>query len=141
MHQLNVYLANLAVLNVKLHNLHWNVVGPQFVQLHEFTEKAYDRAFEDYDTVAELLKMRGESPLVSLKDYLAHTTLSELPSKAFTAKELLDIVETDYVALCQQAKVIRQSLDEAGDDTAVMVFDDFIAAYQKDLWFLKALKG
>jgi DNA-binding ferritin-like protein len=36
MHPLNVYLSDLAVLNVKLHNLHWNVVGPQFVQLHEF---------------------------------------------------------------------------------------------------------
>ena len=141
MHPLNVYLSDLAVLNVKLHNLHWNVVGPQFVQLHEFTEKAYDRAFEDYDTVAELLKMRGESPLVTLKDYLANTTLSELPSKAFTAKELLDIVEADYTALCHQAKALRKSLDEAGDDTAVMVFDDFIAAYQKDLWFFKALRG
>ena len=82
MHPLNVYLSDLAVLNVKLHNLHWNVVGPQFVQLHEFTEKAYDRAFEDYDTVAELLKMRGESPLVTLKDYLANTTLSELDRKS-----------------------------------------------------------
>lgn len=141
MHLLNVYLSDLAVLNVKLHNLHWNVVGPQFVQLHEFTEKAYDRAFEDYDTVAELLKMRGESPLVSLKDYLENTTLKELPSKAFTAKELLDIVEADYRSLCESAKAIRKHLDDAGDSTAVMVFDDFIAAYQKDLWFLKALKG
>jgi starvation-inducible DNA-binding protein len=141
MHSLNVYLSDLAVLNVKLHNLHWNVVGPQFVQLHEFTEKAYDRAFEDYDTVAELLKMRGESPLVSLKDYLANTTLQELPSKAFTAKELLDLVEADYRALCESAQAIRKHLDDVGDNTAVMVFDDFIAAYQKDLWFLKALKG
>ena len=33
-----VYLANLAVWNAKLHNLHWNVVGRAFVQVHEYTE-------------------------------------------------------------------------------------------------------
>ena len=40
-----VYLANLAVWNAKLHNLHWNVVGPAFVQVHEFTESLYDEVF------------------------------------------------------------------------------------------------
>ena len=31
--KMNEYLSNLAVLNVKLHNLHWNVVGLQFVEI------------------------------------------------------------------------------------------------------------
>ena len=67
---MNEYLSNLAVLNVNLHNLHWNVVGVQFVQLHEFTEQLYDEFFEKYDSVAEILKMQGEKPLVKLSDYL-----------------------------------------------------------------------
>lgn len=44
-----VYLANLAVLNAKLHNLHWNVVGRAFIQVHEYTEGLYDELFEQFD--------------------------------------------------------------------------------------------
>ncbi|MCK9268352.1 MAG: DNA starvation/stationary phase protection protein, partial [Alkaliphilus sp.] len=50
------YLSNLAVITVKLHNIHWNVVGRNFMRIHNFTEELYDQAFEDYDEVAELLK-------------------------------------------------------------------------------------
>ena len=39
--KLNVFLANLAVLNIKVHNLHWNVVGLQFPLIHKMTEKIY----------------------------------------------------------------------------------------------------
>ena len=63
---LNVYLSNLAVLNVNLHNIHWNVVGKQFFRVHEFTESLYDDFFEQYDAVAELLKMKGENPFCLL---------------------------------------------------------------------------
>ena len=49
------YLANLAVLNVKWHNIHWNVVGKQFLRVHTYTEELYDQLFEDFDAVAELL--------------------------------------------------------------------------------------
>ena len=51
--KIKTYLANLAVWNVKLHNIHWNVVGPYFVSVHEYTEKLYDEVFEAYDAVAE----------------------------------------------------------------------------------------
>ena len=54
---LQKYLANLGVLNVKLHNIHWNVVGNQFMRIHNFTEEIYDEFFKDFDEVAELLKM------------------------------------------------------------------------------------
>ena len=36
--EFNQYLADLAVMTFKLHNLHWNVTGSQFVPVHEFTE-------------------------------------------------------------------------------------------------------
>lgn len=36
--KLNIFLSNLAVINVKIHNLHWNVVGPNFFVVHKMTE-------------------------------------------------------------------------------------------------------
>jgi hypothetical protein len=52
---LNVYVANLAVLNVKFHNLHWNVVGPQFIPLHQFSEKPPFRVVEQVIGIFVLL--------------------------------------------------------------------------------------
>ena len=49
--QVNQYLADLSVWNVKLHNLHFNVTGPQFKSIHEYLESIYDEAFEYFDAV------------------------------------------------------------------------------------------
>ena len=43
---LNTYIANIGVGYIKLHNLHWNVVGPQFKAVHEYLESLYN-AFAD----------------------------------------------------------------------------------------------
>lgn len=61
--KVNVYLADIGVLYIKLHNLHWNVVGSQFKAVHEYLESLYDSMAALLDEVAELLKMNGESPL------------------------------------------------------------------------------
>ena len=55
MKKLDVYLSNLLVGNVKLHNLHWNVVGSSFKQAHEYLEEVYDDFFGKFDDVAEEL--------------------------------------------------------------------------------------
>ncbi len=141
MEKLNVYLSNLAVLNAKFHNLHWNVVGKQFVQIHEFTESAYDSFFEQYDEVAELLKMRGLYPLVKLEDYLKHATVKEVAGQDFTIKEVLDIVEGDFKLMMEMATEIRNDADEANDFVVVAAFEGFVAGYQKNLWFIKAIKA
>lgn len=51
--EFNQYLADLAVVNFKLHNLHWNVQGKAFVAVHQFTEELYNQVFEYFDAVAE----------------------------------------------------------------------------------------
>jgi len=141
MKNIQIYLSNLMVLNVKLHNLHWNVEGKQFVQLHEFTEKLYEALFEEYDAVAELLKMRSISPAARLEDYLKLTTIKEVESRKFTQDEVLDIVESDLTQMYELAKEIRNEADAEGDFVIVMSFEEQIAHYQKNLWFLKAIKG
>ena len=72
---LNKYLANLGVEYIKLHNLHWNVVGINFKAIHEYLEGLYDGVSASLDSVAELLKMHDEVPAASLKEYLALSSL------------------------------------------------------------------
>ncbi|MBU5455832.1 Dps family protein [Caproiciproducens sp. MSJ-32] len=138
--ELNQYLANLAVLNVKLHNLHWNVVGEQFKAIHEFTEGLYDAYFKLYDEVAELLKIRGEYPAASLKTYLEIATVKELAENVdFSTKEVLDIVIADLQLMKNLALNIRALADQAGDFEIVAEMEDHIKDYNKNLWMLSAM--
>lgn len=138
--RINAYLANLALWTVKLHSLHWNVTGPLFVSLHEYTEKLYDEAFEAYDAVAELLKMRGEKPLSTMREYLGAATLKEAPARDFTCCEAAGAVEEDMKAMRALALEIRREAVEKDDFAAQTMFEDFVRGFDKQLWFLKAMK-
>lgn len=140
MNKLNVYLSNLAVLTAKLHNLHWNVTGQAFIQIHEFTEKMYDTTFEQYDAVAEVLKMEGEMPLVKLADFLANATIKELDAKEFSIPEVLKIVEGDTKIMVELAKQIRDEAVEKDNFQVANLFEDYLTAYAKNMWFLKAMQ-
>ncbi|MCK9547067.1 MAG: DNA starvation/stationary phase protection protein [Sphaerochaeta sp.] len=133
------YLANLNVLFVKLHNVHWNVVGSQFLRIHTFTEELYDQIFEDFDAVAELLKAKGVMPLSTTKEYLERATIAEVAAKDFSSKESLDLVKGDLAAMRDLATEIRNSADEAGDFETVGMFEDYVAFYSKNLWFVEAM--
>ena len=137
--KLNQYLSNLAVLNANLHNLHWNVEGLQFVQIHEFTEELYEDFFEKFDAVAELLKMKGEKPLVRLTDYVENATIKELDKDQFTIRESLEII-LDYLnEMKRLATEIRNEADEDGDFEVVMEFEEHVAGYSKNIWFVKSM--
>ncbi|MGI6140569.1 MAG: Dps family protein [Caldicoprobacterales bacterium] len=137
--KLNEYLSNLAVLNANLHNLHWNVVGSQFVEVHEYTESIYDDFFEKYDAVAELLKMKGEKPLTRLSDYLNNASIKELDGDKFSCKEALQILEGYLNDMKKLATEIRNQADEDGDFEAVAMFEEHVACYSKQLWFVKSM--
>lgn len=137
--KLNEYLSNLAVLNVKFHNLHWNVVGLQFVQIHEFTESLYDDLFEKYDAVAELIKMKGEKPLVRMADYIEKASIKEIDKDKFSTVEVLEIVKEDLGKMRELATEIRNLADEAGDFVTVAEFEGHVEGYNKNLWFIEAM--
>ena len=137
--KMNEYLSNLAVLNVKLHNLHWNVVGLQFVQVHEFTESIYDDFFEKFDAVAELLKMKSEKPLVRMVDYLEKASIKEIDKDKFSTAEVLDILKEDLGKMRELATQIRNLADEAGDFVTVAEFEGHVEGYNKNLWFIEAM--
>lgn len=136
-----VYLANLAVWGIKLHNLHWNVTGSLFKPLHEYTEALYDQAFEAYDEVAEVMKMRGGFPPASMKEYLELATMKEEASRAFTSEEVIDQIQADIKLMNAMAKEIRDFAAERDDFQVQSLFEGYLEGFAKQLWFLRAMKG
>lgn len=137
---LNQYLSNLAVMYVKLHNLHWNVVGPDFKQVHEYLETLYDEIADTLDSVAEQLKTHGGQPLASLKEYLSAATIQELPSEELRSGEALAVVQNDLSVLIKQGEQIRVEAHNAGLYDVVSSMEEQLAAYQKSAWFIRAMR-
>src|SRR5207245_1906541 len=56
---LNALLADEYVLYTKTRNYHWNVVGPQFNDLHKFFGEQYEAIDDFVDDVAERARTLG----------------------------------------------------------------------------------
>lgn len=136
---LNEYLSNLAVLNVKMHNLHWNVVGEQFVQIHAYTESLYDDFFKKFDEVAELIKFRNEKPIVTIANYLKNASIKEEDKDKFSTCDVIEIIKCDLTKMRDLATSIRNAADEDGDFVLVSEFEGHIAGYTKQLWVIGAM--
>ena len=136
---LNHYLADTGVLYVKLHNLHWNVIGKDFKAVHEYLETLYDGFSDVLDAVAECLKMHDEKPLASLKSYLEVTSIQEIPSEEMYSDSVLAMVKEDIGYMKTQAEQIRAVADEESMYDVVALMEDHLSDYNKTLWFLKAM--
>lgn len=137
--KLNIFLSNLAVMNVKIHNLHWNVVGPEFPLIHEMTERLYKMFEEQFDTVAEVMKMQGEFPLGSLEDYLNNATAEELDSRDFGEVEVLEILDEDCQKLIDFANEVREDAEKNDNFQIVNLMEDYLAVYAKYHWFVRSM--
>lgn len=136
---LNQYVANLAVWNVKLHNLHWNVVGKDFILVHNFTEELYDDAFAKFDDVAELIKIKNEMPLSTLSEYIKVASIKEIPGKDFNTTEVLEILKSDMELMKTLGVEIRNLADSEDDFATVAMFEDHIGHFSKNLWFVNSM--
>ncbi|MDO4566790.1 MAG: ferritin-like domain-containing protein [Oscillospiraceae bacterium] len=107
--------------------------------VHEYLESLYDSFNEVFDEVAEILKMHGEQPLASMKDYLAAASVKELDSAELRSPEILKIVLADLELFKQQAMAIRAAADEEDLYDLVAMMEDHIGNYNKTVWFIKSM--
>ncbi len=136
MKKLNVYLANLEVGNILLHNLHWNVEGFTFKAVHEYLESLYDEFFEMLDEVAEYQRKNGEFPPASLKEYLELTDIKERETKIVEAKEAVKIALDLISHMDELAKEIR---DETDCFILSNMMEDHMTQYAKEKWFMGSM--
>lgn len=93
---LNQSLASYQVFFHKLQSFHWNVLGNDFYDVHEVTEKMYREGLEDIDQIAERIRVFGQVPEVRLSKYLEQSVVKESsPDKSaeFMIYDLLSDIE------------------------------------------------
>src|SRR6266850_3763678 len=96
---LNAVLADEYVLYTKTRNYHWNVVGPQFNDLHKFFEAQYEAVDGIVDEVAERARSLGGRAWGTLAEFAKATRLREEPGEAPSAKDMLARLLADHEAI------------------------------------------
>ncbi|WP_231495883.1 DNA starvation/stationary phase protection protein [Paucisalibacillus sp. EB02] len=138
----NHLVANLGVLNVKLHQYHWYVQGPHFFTLHEKFEELYNEANQYYDEFAERLIAKGEKPYSTLVEYLEHSFIEE---EQYNNKIPADIMVENLVNDYQTIHDITvKSIDLANKEDDP-VTEDMLIGYKNSIdqtiWMLQAFLG
>ena len=135
---LNTLLADEYLLYTKTRNYHWNVVGPQFNDLHKFFEGQYGELNEVIDDMAERARTLGGAATASLTEFRDAARLKEHPGHYPAAEEMLANLLGDHET------VIRQLRDDV--DTTANAHDmgtsDFLTGlmerHEKMAWMLRA---
>jgi starvation-inducible DNA-binding protein len=136
--KLNDLLSNEFVLYTKTLNYHWNVHGPLFGPLHALFQKDYEELLDIVDDVAERVRSLGHLSLGSLKEFLAHATVKENPTKHLEAMAMIKNLLADHEAIIKQIRKdieLSAKLDDMGTNNFLC---DLIEKHEKMAWMLRA---
>ena len=132
-------LADEYVLYTKTRNYHWNVVGPQFNDLHKFFEAQYNELNTIVNDVAERARSLGAPAMGTLAEFAQHARLKEHPGHYPEARAMLTNLLADHEAVIQR---LRVDLEACADDYHDMGTNDFLTGlmeqHEKMAWMLRA---
>jgi starvation-inducible DNA-binding protein len=86
---LKIALANTFCMYFKSHSHHWNVVGMDFSQLHDFFGDLYEELHSAVDGLAEELRAIDQPAPRTLSEMYQYKTINE-GNIAITAQEMLE---------------------------------------------------
>ncbi|MDH3201300.1 MAG: DNA starvation/stationary phase protection protein Dps [Myxococcales bacterium] len=135
---LNANLANAIDLSLQSKQAHWNVKGPDFIQLHELFDQVYAEATAWVDLIAERAVILGgvaEGPLTSVAQK------TQLPPYGLDLSSGKDHVDALSRALSVFGKSIRAAIgasEEHGDVDTADLFTEVSRGADKMLWFVEA---
>ena len=103
--------ASLFVLFQKTWIYHWNVVGPDFQQLHTLFGEQYNTMFEEIDTLTEHMRYLGMKPVSTLTRVVEVSQISEADS-SIGAMEMVSQLRDDNKKIIEMLTVISEEADD-----------------------------
>lgn len=138
--ELNVLLANQAVLLFQTLNYHWNVVGREFHDYHLLFGKLYDALFKNMDVVAERVRSIQSEALGSMHDMSRVATLKEDTGKTPEPRQMIVNLLDQYELLIAHIHETIEMLETKTKDFGTRkMLEDLIEQYEKTAWMLRSL--
>jgi|TARA_B110000459_G_C16615729_1_gene498736 starvation-inducible DNA-binding protein len=134
---LETVLANSYVLYTKTQNFHWNVTGSSFHSLHKMFEEQYTDLATAIDEIAERIRTAGAKAPGCLAKYLAIADIKEGDENS-TAKEMVQILAEDNMAMAEKLTDIMHKCNELGDEATSDLILKRIEKHEKNSWMLNS---
>ncbi|WP_322958363.1 DNA starvation/stationary phase protection protein [Mycoplasmopsis felis] len=124
--------ANLQVFYQKLSNIHWNIKGLEFFEIHEEVDKLRNEVNDFVDEVAEKILMKNNLALGSYNEVLKLSSLNELTSQEFEYEQATKNIINDLnfiligIEEFEWSKRVQPLIDEV-----LLTFDKWLWQFSK----------
>jgi starvation-inducible DNA-binding protein len=119
------------------HNIHWNVVGKGFFQLHGALGEQYEALFDDIDLLAERIRALDGFVQVNLAKFAADSGIPELVAP-FDCCDAIKMLVGAHNKNISSLKVLVEVCAKANDLETQNMILDMISAEQKRVWMLSS---
>jgi starvation-inducible DNA-binding protein len=124
-------------LHLTLKHIHWNVVGPNFIGVHEMIDPQVELVRGYADEVAERIATLGKSPLGTPGAIINDRTWDDYSVERDTVQAHLAALDLVYIGVIEDT---RKSIERTGDLDPVT--EDMLIAHSAELekfqWFVRA---
>lgn len=135
---LNARLADSFDLYSQLKQAHWNVKGPDFIQLHELYDDVAESVLGFVDEIAERATALGGLALGTARMAAEASTLDEYPLDAVAGMDTVEAIADRLGAFGAAVREAIDTSDELGDMDTADLFTEVSRAIDKHLWFVEA---
>ena len=134
---LQMALSRYNDLHLTLKHVHWNVVGPNFIGVHEMIDPQVELVRGYADEVAERIATLGKSPLGTPGAIINDRTWDDYSVERDTVQAHLAALDLVYTGVIEDT---RKSIERAGDLDPIT--EDLLIAHSTELekfqWFVRA---
>lgn len=132
--------ATLFLLFQKTWVYHWNVVGPDFYQIHTLFGNQYEEMFGEIDRITEHMRYLNIKPVPTLKRLMEVSHVLEANSNLDAMGMVNDLVSDNNTLI----SLYREAADEADKQNqrgTSNILDDLAESSGKRVWMLKSFVG
>ena len=130
-------LTDLIALELVGKQIHWNVVGPNFRDIHLNLDDVVDIAREGSDEVAERMRAINAVPDGRPGTIAAATTVPAAPEGEILTSEGVAYIVSAIEAVVATLRGVDEDVDSE-DPTSSGIVEDLIGKLEQQAWFLSA---
>ena len=135
--QLSDAQASLFVLFQKTWVYHWDVVGPDFQQLHTLFGEQYNTMFEEIDTLTEHMRYLGMKPVSTLTRIVEVSVINEANSP-IGANEMISELRDDNMKICDILTDVSEEADSQRQYATSNLVQSITETHGKFIWQLRS---
>jgi starvation-inducible DNA-binding protein len=138
--KLGQLLAETYTLAFKTHGYHWNVVGPQFNDLHTLFGQQYAALYEAADELAERIRALGQPAPASYRQF---ADLSAITADGEVALQmaLVERLRDGHARAARTAHDVIEIAEQQGDVSTADLATQRITEHDKAAWMLGSILG